>query len=105
VKNPEWLQAEKDKAQKELDERQSRSQSLPVRIKQFERMNHLLGCLHEVNDCTVDSPVIRTITQPKPAALDPMTGAAADTKRRIALAKARSQRVRILALMIESIAA
>ncbi len=90
IKSKEWLEAETKKAQKELDERADRSQSLAVRVKQFESMNHLLGCYMNVNECSVESPVIRNIEQIEEAVVMPTDADAEAKAKKIKIAKAFS---------------
>ncbi len=54
IKSEAYMEAETAKAQNELDERAERSQSMEVRLMQFESMNHLLGCYMNVHGCSVD---------------------------------------------------
>jgi len=90
IKSEDWLKAETAKAQKELDERADRSQSLAVRVKQFESMNHLLGCYMNVNECSVESPVIRNIEQIEEAVVMPTDADAEAKAKKIKIAKAFS---------------
>lgn len=62
IKSDEYLQMEVAKATQELSERESRSQNIKFRVAQFETMNHLLGCLMDVTDCSVDGAApVKTI--------------------------------------------
>lgn len=93
VKSKEYLEEEERKATQELNERASRSQSLPVRVAQFETMNHLLGCLMDVNDCSVDSAVTSKVVSMDTDAK------AKKLKMAKAYAYAAQARIRILQLM------
>jgi hypothetical protein len=101
VESKEWLEDETKKAEKELNQRADRSQSLPVRVKQFESMNHLLGCLMNVNagtgkpeqdsGCSVDKGATN---------FAPTTSPDIEFKRKRAkaFAFAQAQRIRIMTM-------
>jgi len=99
VKSDEWLKVETEKAQKELDERAERSQSLATRVKQFESMNHLLGCYmydkqgnRIESGCTVDGAPEVPVALTKDIELL--------RKRAKAFAFAQAQRLRLMDLDI-----
>jgi hypothetical protein len=105
LKSEEYMQQAIAKAQQELDERADRSQSLAVRVKQFESMNHLLGCYMNVNDCSVEDKTIRKLPQAEieEAVVIPDEPTKLTKDQMLMLAKARMRRVRVLALMEEEL--